>query len=361
MGLVFLLFLLPAFVNAYTDSSINLLVRSSPTSQARRYCIELAKLPNGHVINVSYFGWYRPYLASPSVNACNASDLRQSLPSAVIANRMLIVYEHDCKMTEHAWNVQQSFGDQIRLMILTNRTDTRYTLTLNSTAMPVTIPTLVFWQKDFDRLTGTYQNLSNVEFSIVFPTNLPRKFRPATLLMFLLVFVVLIGGNFWAADEFRRRINEMHSRKSHLSVISNDTPATSRPDSSQIITKQNSVEPLTPPQDHEPAVIPMTYCIIVFILCFAVGWLLLIYYFPKVMIYVLQGKASSVLLRSWRDGNVEMHSRLHYRWGHREYANTENHTKTTSIDTHHGLLLTVGVLCSSDVLYRRILIIDVLF
>lgn len=298
MSLVFLLFSLPAFVNAYTDSSINLLVRSSPTSQGRRYCIELAKLPNNRVVNVTDFGWYRPYLASPSVNACNASDLQHSLPSALIGNRMLVVYEHDCKMTEHAWNVQQRFGDQIRLMILTNRTDTRYVLTLNSTAMPVTIPTSVFWLKDFDRLTGRYQNLSNVEFSIGFPPNLSRKFRPATLLMFLLVFVVLIGGNFWAADEFRRRINEMHSHKSHLSVISNDTPATGQSDSSQIVTKQNSVEPLSPSQDHEAAVIPMTYCIIVFILCFAVGWLLLIYYFPKVMIYVLQGKPASSLFRS---------------------------------------------------------------
>ena len=33
----------------------------------------------------------------------------------------------------------------------------------------------------------------------------------------------------------------------------------------------------------------MPYCVIVVILCFAVGWLLLIYYFPKVMIYILQG------------------------------------------------------------------------
>ena len=287
--LAFLLLLLSPIVSAYTDDSINLLVRSSPTSQARRYCIELAKLPNNRVVNVTAFGWYNPYLASPSVNACNASDLQNSLPSSFSTNTMLIISEHDCKMTEHAWNVQQRFGEGIKLMILTNRTDTRYSLTLNSTAMPVSIPTLIFWTKDFNRLTNSYQNLSNVELSIDFSPIIARRFRPATLLMFLLVLVVLLCGNFWAADEFRRRITEMHSRKISLSVISNITAATDQPESSQIMAKQNAVAPTTPTEDHDPAVIPMTYCIIVFILCFAVGWLLLIYYFPKVMIYILQG------------------------------------------------------------------------
>ena len=50
-------------------------------------------------------------------------------------------------MTEHAWNVEQQYGKEISLMILTNRTNTHYELTYNTTTMPVSIPVLNFLDK----------------------------------------------------------------------------------------------------------------------------------------------------------------------------------------------------------------------
>jgi hypothetical protein len=283
--LVFFLLLLSPSVHSYTDESINLLVRSISTSHIHRYCIELAKLPNGHTVNITNFGWHLPYLSSPSVNGCNISDLNTSLPSSFPSNTILILYEHQCKMTEHAWNVEQIFGQQISLMILTNRTNTRYELTYNTTAMPVSIPVLIFWKDDFIKLTNTYTDLNNTQLSIDYPPDVSRKFRPAVLLMFLLVFIVLLCGNFWAADEFKSKIiNENIDANSH-SPSSNRVPLTD-----EIISKRNSVIPNGRSQNNEPAIIPMTCCVIVLIISFAVGWLLLIYFFPKVMIYILQGK-----------------------------------------------------------------------
>ena len=302
--LVVLLLLLPIMVDSYTSGAINLLVRTSTTSDIQRYCIELAKLPNGLVVNTSTFGWRIPYLASPSVNACDVTNLNTSLPSSFSSNTILIVYEHNCKMTEHAWNVQQQFGPNISLMIITNRTDTQYDLSYNTTAMPVSIPVLIFWQDDFNRMTTKYgTSLSSVELSIADPPDLTKTFRPAIILMFLLVFVVLICGNFWAADEFKSKlkIEEHQEPNNHLSIIDTSTTTIEEP-SPEIITKQNStVHREEMPEKSEPAILPMTYCVIVLIIFFAVGWLLLLYYFPTVMIYILQGKYKSVKLILLRD------------------------------------------------------------
>ncbi len=281
---VFLL-LLPLMVQSYTQSAINLLVRSSTTSNVQRYCIELAKLPNGHVVNITTFGWHVPYLASPSVNACNISDLNNSFPNPFRSNTILILYEHECKMTEHAWNVEEQFGSEISLMIITNRTNTQYELTYNITTMPVSIPVLIFWQNDFIKMTTKYSNLNSVELSIANPPDLSKKFRPAILLMFLLVCIVLLCGNFWAADEFKNKIKIEDTNPNNQSTNFNSSS------SSEIITKQNSIVPNEMSHETEPAIIPMTYCIIILIICFAVGWLLLLYYFPTVMIYILQGKS----------------------------------------------------------------------
>lgn len=301
--ILFFLFLLSPIVHSYTEDSINLLVRSPTTSDIQRYCIELARLPNNRTINVTAFDWHRPYVSSPSVNACNISDLNSSLPNSFPSNTILIVYEHDCKMTEHAWNVESKFGSGISLMIITNRTNTNYELTYNITTMPVTIPVLIFWTNDFIKMNNKYSNISSIELSIDYPPDVSRKFRPAILLMFLLVFIVLICGNFWAADEFKYRVNnEYFEADSH---ISNSNTTTERP-VSEIITderslsraphKRNSITSSEMSQQKEPAVIPVTYCVVVLIICFAVGWLLLLYYFPKVMIYVLQGEYNKPLL-----------------------------------------------------------------
>ena len=91
-------------------------------------------------------------------------------------------------------------------MILTNRTNTNFELTYNTTGMPVSIPVLIFWQNDYDRMKKVYNNLSAIEMSITYAPDMPKKFRPAVLLMFLLVLCILLGGNFWAADEFVRKI-----------------------------------------------------------------------------------------------------------------------------------------------------------
>jgi hypothetical protein len=273
--IIFFLLLLPPIVYSYTEDSINLLVRSSTTSTIQRYCIELATLPNNRTVNITNFGWHIPYLSSSSVNACNISDLNTSLPNSFPSNTILILYEHDCKITEHAWNVEEKFGQEISLMIITNRTNTHYELTYNTTAMPVTIPVLIFWDKDFIKMNNKYSNLSSIELSIDYPPDTSRKFRPAILLMFLLVFIVLLCGTFWAADEFKNKINYQ---------LSNEEPLF------RIRTKRNSIEPNETSENKELAVIPITYCVIVLIICFAVGWILLLFYFPTVMIYILQGK-----------------------------------------------------------------------
>ncbi len=285
-----LLLLFPLMVQSYTQGAINLLVRSSTTSNIDRYCIELAKLPNGRVVDITTFGWHIPYLALPSVNACNISDLNNSLPNSFSSNNILIVYEHDCKMTEHAWNVEEQFGSEISLMIITNRTNTQYDLSYNTTTMPVSIPVLVFWKNDFHKMTKTYGNLNSVELSIANPPDLSKTFRPAIILMFLLVFVVLIGGNFWAADEFKSKIKTEDTNINNQLPNFNSSTITNEEPPSEIITKQNSIVPNEISQETEPAIIPMTYCVIILIICFAVGWLLLLYYFPNVMIYILQGK-----------------------------------------------------------------------
>jgi hypothetical protein len=287
--LVFLL-LFPPIVHTYTDESINLLVRSSSTSAITRYCIELAKLPNDRIVNITNFGWHIPYLSSPSVNACNISDLNNSLPSSFSSNTILILYEHECKMTEHAWNVEQQFGSGISLMIITNRTNTRYELTYNITTMPVTIPVLIFWENDFIQMSNKYKNLSSIELSIDYPPDAARKFRPAVLLMFLLVFIILLCGNFWAADEFKSKIKNQRIDTDYQMSNMNPPPITNEDPLSHMIAKRNSITPSETSQKTEPAIIPITYCMIALIICFAVGWLLLLYYFPKVMIYILQGK-----------------------------------------------------------------------
>lgn len=273
---IFLIFIIKN-VDGYTEESINLLVRSESTIPFRRFCIELAKLPNNRTVNISEFGWHQPFFADRAVNACNIYDLQTHLPSSFPSNTILVLYDSQCKITEHAWNVEQQFGENVSLIIVTKRTNTRYILTLNSTSMPVTIPTLIIWEKDFDQLNNSMFKEKNLEFSIDFPPILIRKFRPATLLMFVLVFFVLLGGNLWAADEFKNRIREHHAEENAQSIST-----------SPVVIKQNSdnVEP------KEPAVIPIGYCLIFFLLVFAVGWLLLIYYFPKVMIYILQGNDS---------------------------------------------------------------------
>jgi hypothetical protein len=291
-----------------TDDSINLLVRSSINSTIRRYCVELAKLPNDHTINITNFGWHNPYIASPSVNACNTTDLKNSLPRTFSLNTLLILSEHQCKMTEHAWNVQEQFGQNISLMILTNRTNTHYELTYNSTIMDVSIAVLIFWQNDFNKLNKTYDNISNIQISISYPLELPRKFRPAVLLMFLLVLFILLCGNFWATDEFKRKVKDRHINiptSESISVSVNTTPVTSHNYSGSSTNNNNGHDDNTNipkpnqykiPSNNEPAVISMSYCVIGVILCFAIGWLLLIYYFPKVMIYILQGNRNKRLV-----------------------------------------------------------------
>ena len=301
--LLCLLFVLPT-VSSYTDESINLLARSSSQDTVRRYCVDLAKLPNGHTVNISGFGWHRPYLASPSVNACNITDLQTSLPPSFVRNTLLVLYEHGCKMTEHAWNVEHEYGDDIALMVISNRSNIHYDLTYNTSTMPVSIPVLVFWQKDLDRLNRSYGgNFSSVQLSIGYPVYLPKKFRPAVLLMFLLVLLILLGGNAWAADEFKRKVRHGHghvqsdsssTNTSPVSISTHDTVNHGTPDRTGSSNNAES-RPIKTENDHlpkngEPAIIYMPYCIIALILCFAIGWLLLIFYFPKVMIYVLQGK-----------------------------------------------------------------------
>jgi len=289
-----------------TDDSINLLVRSSINSTIRRYCAELAKLPNGHTVNITNFSWHNPYIASQSVNACNITDLKNSLPKTFALKTLLILYEHQCKMTEHAWNVEQQYKENISLMILTNRTNIHYELTYNTTTMPVSIPVLIFLQNDFNKINKTYDNISSIQISIDYPLELPRKFRPAVLLMFLLVLVILLSGNFWAADEFKRKIKnpnlDTHSESPSTTTgpISNDDQGSSINNNSDSIiipiSNRNTPKQHKLPSNNEPGIIHMPYCVIPVILCFAVGWLLLIYYFPKVMIYILQGNRNKRLV-----------------------------------------------------------------
>lgn len=269
------------------DESVNLIVRY--LNESRRYCVEIAQLPNGRAVNVTGFGWHTPYIAAPSVNGCNITDLKNSLPSFFPKETILVIQEHDCKMTQHAWNVEEIFGSEIALMVVTKRANTRFSLTYNVTAMPVSIATLIFYNDDFIQMNKTYQNLSETEFSIVYAPEISRKFRPATLLMFLLVFLVLLAGNFWAADEFKRliqeqRVTRLDTGERIVPIVHQSVPSSTQP------IKSDSVSPDQTSEHSEPPIIPMTYCLIAFILCFAVGWLLLIFYFPKVMIYILQGE-----------------------------------------------------------------------
>jgi len=293
--LLFLLF--PIHIFCYTNTAINLLVRSP--SDSTRYCIDVATLPNGRYVNVTYFGWRKPYLASSSVNPCDVSTLNQTFPNGFSSNTMLILYEHDCKMTEHAWNVQTAFGSNISLMIITTRTDTQYELTYNTTAMPVSIPVAVFWQEDFKKLQNRFKNFDTIELSIAYPPDDSRKFRPAVLLMFLLVFFVLLCGNLWAADEFKKKIQVDKPKENIQQTPPPPTSSTlantnNRP-LTRILSKNGSISPseissTDVSSKAEPAVIPITCCVIIIIICFAVGWLLLLYFFPSVMIYILQGK-----------------------------------------------------------------------
>ncbi|UJR33186.1 hypothetical protein I4U23_020641 [Adineta vaga] len=291
---VFFLILFSTSVIGDSDDSINLLVRLSTDSTVRRYCADLAKLPNGRTINVTGFGWHNPYIASAAVNACNVTDIDNSLPATLSSDTILILYEHQCKMTEHAWHIETKYKHNISLMIITNRTNTHYELSYNSTAMPVSIPVLIMEQNNFNKVNKTYKDLNNIQLSINYPPEIPNKFRPAILLMFLLVFLILIAGNYWAADEFKRKVaNRVLSSRSESD--STNTPQSyseyqefvaNRHD--EIIAQNSASSADKIPRNNEPAIIYMPYCIIAMILCFAVGWLLLIYYFPKVMIYVLQ-------------------------------------------------------------------------
>lgn len=282
-------------VIGYADNSVNLLVRSSNDTNVRRYCVALAKLPNGRTVNVTNFGWHFPYIASPSVNACNITDLADSLPRAFPERTVLIVYEHLCKITVHAWNVETLYGQNISLMILTNRTNTNYELSYNTTTMPVSITVLVFVQNDFNSVNKTYKNIENVEMSIDYAPILPRKFRPSVLLLFVLVLLILICGNLWAADEFIRKVQTINADNRSLSSNLNTTPATSDVQDNPIqeVTRPKSnaknLDLNKMPSNSEPPVIYMSCYFIIFLLCFAVGWLLLIFYFPRVMIYILQG------------------------------------------------------------------------
>ncbi|CAF4066161.1 unnamed protein product [Rotaria sordida] len=286
--LLFFLLLFPT-VLTYTDGSMNLIVRStSSTSDIHRYCIELAKLPNNRTVDIKDFGWYSPYPLSPSFNACNISNFNNSLPNSLLSNTILIIYEHECKMTEHAWNIEQHFKQQISLMIITNRTNTHYELTYNTTTMPVTIPVLIFWKNDFIKMTNTYKNLSNIELSIDYPFYMTKKFRPSILLIFLLVLIVLLCGNFWAGSEFKNKVKKPNIDTNHELSNLHTTSSTNERVTSRILTKRNSIVPNEPFENNEPAVLPMTCCIMIIIICFAVGWLLLLYYFPKVMIIILQ-------------------------------------------------------------------------
>ena len=287
-----------------SDDSINLLVRSTNDPTVRRYCVDLAKLPNGRTVNITSFGWHTPYVASPSVNGCNITDLENFLPPTFPLNTILVLYEHQCKMTQHAWNVEKQFGGEISLMILTNRTNTNYALTYNTTAMPVSIPVLIFGQNYFNKIKKIYNNISSTEVSINYPPDVSRKFRPAVLLIFLLVLFILLGGNFWAADEFIRKIKDRNINTHSDSTSINTTPPSNDFQDSLTNNTQNEAtipKPDSPiergnkkPRNNEPAIIAMPYCIIGLILLFAVGWLLLIYYFPKVMIYILQGNDKKI-------------------------------------------------------------------
>jgi hypothetical protein len=303
MILFFLLVFCPT-VLSYTDEAINLLVRPLSTSDIRRYCVELAILPNGRTINVTNFSWRTPYLSS-SVNGCDQSDLNNLLPSSFPSNTMLIIYEHECTMTEQAWNVENKFGPQISLMVITQRKDAQYELTYNTTAMPVSIPVVVFLEDDFNKMSTRYNNLNNIQLSIDYPPIVPKKFRPSVLLMFLLVLVVLLAGNFWAADVFKRKRNDHNTNTTNQSTeVSNETGSGYKNirrnsivpfivTSTETVTDRNSNEPEETSEKNDSALVPINCCIILITICFAVGWLLLLYFFPKVMIYVLQGKYCS--------------------------------------------------------------------
>jgi hypothetical protein len=307
-----ILFMFSQLANGYTDESINLLVRSVDTARIHRYCIEPTHLSNGRRVNISRFGWRTPFIASAVVDPCNISHLQQSLPSSLPANTMLILHEHNCRITRQVSNVQATFGRNLSLIIISERTNTRYTLTSTLSDTSVTIPTFILWKKDFQRMNDFYGNLSNtIELSVGYPPIMLKRFRPATLLMFVLVFVVLLVGNHWAADQFRRCKTEQHVNDA--STLANSSSTVNQSDSSQIISKTDAVTSNESSDDLEPAIIPMTYCIVVFILLFAVTWLLLIYYFPNIMIYVLQSNSSFCRTFRKRDRCLSSSHVLHWR------------------------------------------------
>ncbi|UJR14001.1 hypothetical protein I4U23_001001 [Adineta vaga] len=284
---IFFLFLCYPVVHCYTDEAINLLVHSNTASEDYRYCIELAKLPNGQTVNITDFGWYTPYLLSTTINACNLTNLNNSLPSSLPSKTMLIIYEHACTMTEQSWNIEQRYS-QIALMIITERKDTSYELTYNSTTMPVSIPVLMFLSTDFNSMKNRFETLNNIKLSIDYPVDTSRKFRPAILLMFLLVFVVLLCGNFWAADEFKKNMKDSNAILSSQPSSADSTPRVDRTVPVQIVPKQNSPRLNNDSEEKGLAILPMTCCFIVLMIVFAVGWLLLLYFFPQVMIHILQ-------------------------------------------------------------------------
>ena len=170
--------------------------------------------------------------------------------------------------------------------------------------MPVSIPVLILSQNDWQKINQTYGNPNNLQFSIDYGLVMPKKFRPAVLLMFALVLFILLCGNFWAADEFIRKISrrtldsESESTSLNPSPVSNNhhdhhqqqQPSTSHNQNETANPTESTPQENKSPSNSEPAILAMPYCLIALLLCFAVGWLLLIYYFPKVMIYVLQGK-----------------------------------------------------------------------
>ncbi|CAF3687160.1 unnamed protein product [Adineta steineri] len=254
------------------DDAVNLLVRPVTNSDIYRYCVKLAVLPNGGTVNITNFGWYSPYLSETYIDACNITNLNNYLPNSFPSNTMIILYEHECTMTEHAWNIQTKYGQQITLMIITQRTDSVFQLTYDTTTMPVSIPVLIILDTDFNSMMNRYNNPNNIQLSIDYAVITSNKVRPAILLLFLLILCIFLGGNFWAADEFKQNIK----------TKTNTTPV-------QVITRQNSVAPNeTLPTANGVPILPMTCCFIAVMICFAVGWLLLLYFFPQVMIYVLQ-------------------------------------------------------------------------
>ncbi|CAF4806465.1 unnamed protein product, partial [Rotaria magnacalcarata] len=58
------------------------------------------------------------------------------------------------------------------------------------------------------KLNNKYRHLTDIELSIAFPPDIMKTFRPGVLLMFLLILIILLFGNFWAADEFKNKLKD---------------------------------------------------------------------------------------------------------------------------------------------------------